>query len=259
MANQPSGGGARNGLRRGGRRELGIEPDQALEEGARAVRQPLVISTCKSDRRRDLRDEPDAIGPVELVGGLRPRPPALDHRHRRAILLVGEGERELAVAARDLPLAFDHDLAADRAEQQSGRHRMGGEAEAGVDLPRRSRRACRAARRRRAGNCCRQARANRKRSRPRRRPGPARRRETRAAHIIGATDTGAARGSTDPSGPAGRFALDRRASALSRLRRNAIVASAHPKITNGTATITATQNHSLSNMKILSFAFAGSG
>ena len=91
MANQPaarSGRPARRPARR--RASCGLSSDSPGGRSA-AASSAARISTRRPDRRRDLGDEMDAVAPVEIVGGLRRGAPALDHRHHRPILLVGEG------------------------------------------------------------------------------------------------------------------------------------------------------------------------
>src|SRR5205085_11825278 len=114
--------------------ELRIQLDDPLEEGARPVHQPLVVVDLEPDRRRHCGDEVHTAVLPQTVGGLRCVPPFLGHRQHPAILVVAQRYRELAVAARDIT-GFQHlHFTAHRAEQQGGCHRMGGEAQAGIDL-----------------------------------------------------------------------------------------------------------------------------
>lgn len=118
-------------LRLGGK--PGVQAAHMEEEGAGTLHQPGGRLDAEARRPGELGDEMDAIGPVHVVGRLRPAPPAFDDRHHGPVSFVRERERELPVAARDLALALDQDLTPDRTEQDRRCHRMGGEAQAGVD------------------------------------------------------------------------------------------------------------------------------
>src|SRR5688572_9843195 len=104
-----------------------------LEKGARALHQLVGILDPEADRAGHVGDEMDAVAAIEIVGGLAAVAPLLDYAQHRAILRVGEGEREPAVAAVDLGRRLDDDLAGYRSEQDGRGDRPGGEAESGVD------------------------------------------------------------------------------------------------------------------------------